>query len=154
MQSTNQLPNTADAAAVAAAEQQRQYDQILEERRVAGRLARNDNNPMRGHDSEATLILSFEQAREGGVYTLRFYAADGAAYELAVPIAPATMNGTLLRLVGAGGPGLNGGPRGDLSVRVLISEWASPAPPALPSAVNHAPMFWLERLLRRMLGRG
>jgi curved DNA-binding protein len=71
---------------------------------------------MRGSDHEAELELSLEEAARGGRRTVTF--ADGREYEVNVP--PGVRDGQRIRLAGEGGEGANGGPSGDLYLRVRI----------------------------------
>jgi curved DNA-binding protein len=70
----------------------------------------------RGSDHEAELELSLEEAARGGRRTVTF--ADGREYEVNVP--PGVRDGQRIRLAGEGGQGTNGGPSGDLYLRVRL----------------------------------
>lgn len=75
-----------------------------------------DSFSLRGTDQEAELELSLEEAARGG--SRRITLADGRDYEVNVPAA--VRDGQRIRLSGEGGPGVGGGPSGDLFLRVHI----------------------------------
>ena len=70
----------------------------------------------RGQDLEAELQLDLEEAVEGVTTELR--TGDGAPVKVRVPAG--IDDGQVVRVPGHGGPGRNGGPPGDLFVRVRI----------------------------------
>ncbi|MCB9598016.1 MAG: J domain-containing protein [Sandaracinaceae bacterium] len=78
-----------------------------------GRQARG---PRRGQDVEASLEVSFEDAARGVRTSVGI---DGKTLEIAIPagIEP----GQKLRLAGQGIPGRDGGPAGDLYVRIQVA---------------------------------
>ena len=71
--------------------------------------------PLRGHDREALLELSLEDALAGGRRRLTL---DGRAVNVNFPAR--VRDGQLIRLAGQGGEGRDGGPPGDLSLRVAL----------------------------------
>ena len=73
--------------------------------------------PMRGADREATLELSLDEAARGGKRHLSF--ADGQSYDVDIP--RGVRDGQRIRLAGEGGAGADGGPSGDLFLRVRIA---------------------------------
>lgn len=79
---------------------------------------------MRGADLEASLELDFEEAIRGGEKRLTLGApgADGRPEPttLSVRIPPGVETGTRLRMAGKGGPGMGGGPAGDLYVQLQV----------------------------------
>jgi curved DNA-binding protein len=77
----------------------------------AGRAA----GPLRGRDREALLELSLEDALAGGRRRLTL---DGR--EVNVNFPAGVRDGQLIRLAGQGGEGRDGGPSGDLFLRVVL----------------------------------
>lgn len=71
--------------------------------------------PLRGQDREALLELSLDDALEGGRRRLTL---DDR--ELNVNFPAGVRDGQLIRLVGQGGPGRDGGPPGDLYLRIAL----------------------------------
>ncbi len=74
--------------------------------------------PRRGADHEATLDLTLEEAAAGRSRHLSF--EDGRDYDVNVP--KGVRDGQRIRLAGEGGPGVDGGPPGDLFLRVRLVE--------------------------------
>jgi curved DNA-binding protein len=70
-----------------------------------------------GADHEAVLDLTLEQIAAGGRRHLAF--EDGREYDVDIPVG--VRDGQRIRLAGEGGPGVNGGPPGDLFLRVRIA---------------------------------
>ena len=71
--------------------------------------------PLRGRDQEALLELSLEDALEGGRRRLTLGGRD-----VNVNFPAGVRDGQLIRLAGQGGEGRDGGPPGDLFLRVLL----------------------------------
>jgi curved DNA-binding protein len=87
--------------------------------RAGGRRRRGgaeDGFSLRGGDQEATIDLTLEEAFQGG--TRHFQLTDGRDYEVTIP--PGVREGQRIRLAGEGGPGVGGGPNGDLFLRVHL----------------------------------
>ena len=71
--------------------------------------------PLRGFDREALLELSLEDALEGGRRRLTL---DGREIDANFPAG--VRDGQLIRLAGQGAPGRDGGPAGDLYLRIAL----------------------------------
>ena len=80
-----------------------------------GARAGRAGGPLRGHDREALLELSLEDALAGGRRRLTL---DGR--EVSVNFPAGVRDGQLIRLAGQGGEGRDGGPPGDLFLRVVL----------------------------------
>lgn len=72
---------------------------------------------MRGADHEAVLDLTLEEAAAGRSRHITL--GDGRGYDVAIP--KGVRDGQRIRLAGQGGPGIEGGPSGDLFLRVRIA---------------------------------
>jgi curved DNA-binding protein len=76
--------------------------------------------PLRGRDLEAVLELSLEDALSGG--RRRLSLEDGRSIEVNIPAG--VREGQRVRLAGQGGAGRDGGPAGDLYLRILLKPHA------------------------------
>jgi curved DNA-binding protein len=82
---------------------------------------------VRGHDAEADILVTLEEALKGVTrqLTVRRADADGAkertdTYQVKIPAG--VREGKRIRLSGQGGPGRAGGPAGDLFLRVRLAK--------------------------------
>ena len=81
----------------------------------------------RGHDAEADILVTLEEALLGVTrqITLRRQDADGGnertdSYQVKIPAG--VREGKRIRLTGQGGPGRSGGPAGDLFLRIRLAK--------------------------------
>jgi molecular chaperone DnaJ len=114
--------------------------------RVMGRTGRpGATAPRRGDDLEAGLGLGFEDAVRGLTTEVTLTRADGPqTFKVRVP--PGVNDGQKIRLRGKGGPGINGGPPGDLYAVVHVA----PHPVFDRSGLDllvEAPIGWPEAVL-------
>ena len=91
---------------------------------LGGRIARNlihnllsGHMPKRGKDLHDVIHLKPDFAVHGGPYTYNFIQRNK---KLVVKIPPQVKNGQRIRLAGMGRTGFNGGPNGDLFLKVKI----------------------------------
>ncbi|MCB0418156.1 MAG: J domain-containing protein [Bdellovibrionaceae bacterium] len=70
----------------------------------------------RGHDREAALTISFQEAARGSERVLDL----GGGRRISVKIPEGVEDGTKIKLSGQGDPGHNGGPNGDLLLRLQV----------------------------------
>jgi curved DNA-binding protein len=82
---------------------------------AAGGPGGRSGGPLRGFDREALLELALEDALEGGRRRLTL---DDRQIDVNFPAG--VRDGQLIRLAGQGGPGRDGGPSGDLYLRVVL----------------------------------
>ncbi|HXD65597.1 MAG TPA: DnaJ C-terminal domain-containing protein [Solirubrobacteraceae bacterium] len=83
--------------------------------RFGGGAGWRTGGPLRGLDREALLELSLEDALEGGRRRLTL---DGRNIDVNFPAG--VRDGQLIRLAGQGAPGRDGGPPGDLYLRISL----------------------------------
>ena len=81
----------------------------------AGRRRAGVRMPIPGHDIEGELPLTVDDVLHGGQ---RRIALDGKSLDVTIP--RGIRDGATLRLAGQGGPGINGGPPGDVYLRVRL----------------------------------
>lgn len=81
------------------------------------RAGRSSQIKYRGQDLNAELHLSLEDASKTHKQTL---ALNGRNIRITIPAG--IENGQTIKIVGHGGPGVNGGPAGDLYIKFLIAE--------------------------------
>ena len=95
------------------------FESLFGGRPGAGRSRRGGGfgGAMRGADHEAVLDLSLEEAAAGGSRHITL--GDGRDYDVTIPAG--VRDGQKIRLAGEGGPGADGGPSGDLFLRVRIA---------------------------------
>lgn len=124
------------------------YDQALAATAQRTVAAVGSQLPDRGYDVTYPVRLSADEAQAGAVRQLSFHGADGARQQIPVGIPAGSRQGDRVRVVGRGGPGRAGGPRGDLIAVVQIVEArsaevapessAAPVARLLPGAIGLA----------------
>jgi len=75
--------------------------------------------PRKGEDYTMELSISFQEAYHGAEKTVAF-TLDGVRNDLKVKIPPGVSTGSKIRLAGKGGPGVDGGPNGDLYLLITV----------------------------------
>jgi molecular chaperone DnaJ len=113
---------------------------------VMGRAGRRaGTTPWRGDDLEAVLDLSFENAVRGLTTEVTLNRPDGPrTFKVRVPAG--VDDGQRIRLAGKGGPGMNGGPPGDLYAVVRVAGHPVFGRNGLDLTVE-APVGWPEAVL-------
>jgi curved DNA-binding protein len=80
----------------------------------------------RGHDAEADILVTLEEALKGSKRQISVRRADARGRERSdtynVKIPAGVHEGKRIRLAGQGGPGRAGGPAGDLYLRVVLAK--------------------------------
>jgi curved DNA-binding protein len=77
---------------------------------------------MRGQDYEVEVELGLEEAFHGGERSLAISdPSSGERQELKVRIPRGALDGSRIRLKGKGGPGVGGGPAGDLALVIRLT---------------------------------
>lgn len=85
----------------------------------SGRAGRGEGfgaRPRRGADHEAVIDLTLPEAAAGGHRSISL--GDGRSYDVRIP--EGAREGQRIRLAGEGGPGRDGGPTGDLFLKVRL----------------------------------
>jgi len=81
---------------------------------------------VRGHDAEADILVTLEEALKGSRRQITVRRADANGRERSdsynVKIPAGVREGKRIRLSGQGGPGRTGGPAGDLYLRVVLAK--------------------------------
>ncbi len=102
------------------------FDSAFEQ--AGGARGRSSGGMVKGKDLEAEISISLHEAHRGETKKLSFdvitTAPDGSRSKetktFSVKIPRGTRDGSVIRLNGAGGKGINGGPAGDLRLKVKV----------------------------------
>jgi DnaJ-class molecular chaperone len=86
---------------------------------TTGRRPRPDVGPLAGEDVDAQTTVTLEEAYNGTKRTVELPTRDGSR-RVEVTIPAGIKDGARVRVAGQGAPGYNGGPAGDLYIRVHI----------------------------------
>jgi curved DNA-binding protein len=89
--------------------------EIFESMGIFGRAQRRSRKSFAGEDYEVPVRLTLEEAYRGTERTVQL---DGKAFTARIP--RGATDGQRLRLRGKGGPGMNGGPPGDLYLQIAL----------------------------------
>jgi curved DNA-binding protein len=89
--------------------------EIFESMGIFGRAQRRSRRSFAGEDYEVAVRLTLEEAYRGTERTVQL---DGKAFTARIP--RGATDGQRLRLRGKGGPGMNGGPPGDLYLQIAL----------------------------------
>jgi curved DNA-binding protein len=89
--------------------------ELFESMGLFGRAGRRGRRSFAGEDYEVPVRLTLEEAAHG---TERSVQLDGRAFTARIP--RGATDGQRLRLRGKGGPGINGGPPGDLYLQIAL----------------------------------
>lgn len=95
------------------------FDFDLED--LLGGIFGHGRGPIPGADQEAELVLTVEEAYQGGRRTITLQGPAGPR-TLSVMIPRGVVNGQRIRLAGQGGRGADGGPPGDLYLVVRLAD--------------------------------
>ena len=106
---------------------------------------RSARTPWRGQDLEAVLDLSFEDAVKGLTTEVTLSSPDGP-HTFKVRVPAGVDDGQRIRLAGKGGPGVNGGPPGDLYAAIRVAAHPVFTRSGLDLLVD-APVGWPEAVL-------
>jgi curved DNA-binding protein len=80
---------------------------------------RKATTPQRGEDVQSRMAIAMTDALRGGERKITITGADGSSETLMVKIPSIIREGQRIRLAGKGGPGVRGGPPGDLFIEII-----------------------------------
>jgi len=87
-----------------------------------GRSRRRSAPPQRGADIDHDVNVSFKQSVEGGEISLNLRRPSGQSETISAKIPAGIEDGKKIRLRGQGEPGAQGGPAGDLLIRIHVQN--------------------------------
>jgi curved DNA-binding protein len=93
--------------------------ELFESMGIFGRAQRRSRGAFPGEDYEVPVRLTLEEASRGTERTVQL---DGRSFTARIP--RGATDGLRLRLPGKGGPGMNGGPPGDLYLQIALEPHA------------------------------
>ncbi|HZO28046.1 MAG TPA: J domain-containing protein [Chloroflexota bacterium] len=93
------------------------FDQILG---GMGRGAGRRGGPQRGEDYDHPTNLTLDEAFSGATRLIQITPASGPPQTIEAKIPPGVSDGQRVRIAGKGGPGINGGPAGDLYLVISV----------------------------------
>jgi curved DNA-binding protein len=93
--------------------------ELFESMGIFGRAQRRSRRAFAGEDYEVPVRLTLEEAASGTERTVQL---DGRSFTARIP--RGATDGQRLRLRGKGGPGMNGGPSGDLYLQIALEPHA------------------------------
>ncbi len=76
--------------------------------------------PRRGQDVEQPVSITLDEAYHGATRLVEVLSENGEPRRLEVKIPPGVRDGSRVRVAGEGGPGVGGGPRGDLFLVIAV----------------------------------
>jgi curved DNA-binding protein len=109
------------AATLTDAEQRVSYDLMLTRHTAGPAPERQARGPDDGHDVTYATVIGQAEARAGTSRRLHFHTPSGEPYQIVIPVPAGVTSGTRLRVAGRGGPGRNGGRRGDLYLLITVA---------------------------------
>lgn len=80
------------------------------------------NYAQKGSDIQSTIEVGFDEAAFGSKKRIRFQNGSGQEQVLEVNIPAGIANEKTIRLKGKGQPGINGGPAGDILLKVIVHD--------------------------------
>ncbi|MFN0006563.1 MAG: DnaJ C-terminal domain-containing protein [Planctomycetota bacterium] len=127
------------------------YGRASSRRGAGGARARA---PRAGASLEAVLEIGLEDLHSGAAQTITLQpqGGDGSSRTYDVKIPPGTRSGSVIRLRGQGGPGSNGGPPGDLLMRIEIRPHPRYAPSGESDLATVLPIAPWEAALGAKIG--
>jgi len=89
---------------------------------AGGRRYRTTARPRRGQDLEQPIEISLEEAYHGTTRILQMQDNEGRSRRIEAKIPSGVQDGSRVRLAGQGGPGVSGGPAGDVYLAIRVAS--------------------------------